>query len=74
MSALMSLLLLIATAFVAASARLLIPQPPSGFAYWGIHADANWYDSNAQTVMTATETSVGRKFGPPGSHNRAQQL
>ncbi len=45
------------------AARNLIPVPPSGYAYWGIHADAAWYDNDAQTQITNNEATVGRKFG-----------
>ena len=40
-----------------------VPTPPNGYAYWGIHAGAPWYASDAQTEITNDEASVGRKFG-----------
>lgn len=53
--------LLLALLLGARAAKL--PTPPAGYAYWGIHAGAPWYASDAQSEMLADEARVGRKFG-----------
>lgn len=57
------LLLLVAILLLAAARASKLPTPPAGYAYWGIHAGAAWYASDAQSEMLADEARVGRKFG-----------
>lgn len=58
------LLLLAAILLLATAARASkLPTPPAGYAYWGIHAGAAWYASDAQSEILADESRVGRKFG-----------